>query len=63
MESLVIDTYSRRLQDMARSAARVARSAARVSRFCVLAVAGSTLRHVTMICTNKILWTPAYVYT
>lgn len=57
MESLVIDTYSRRLQDMARSAARVARSAARVSRFCVLA--GSTLRHVTMICTNKILWTPA----
>ena len=52
MESLVIDTYSRRLQDMARSAARV-------SRFCVLAVAGSTLRHVTMICTNKILWTPA----
>ena len=40
MENLVIDTYSRRLQDMARSAARVARSAARVSRFCVLAVRG-----------------------
>lgn len=41
MESLVIDTYSRRLQDMARSAARVARSAARrVSRFCVLASSG-----------------------
>ena len=41
MENLVIDTYSRRLQDMARSAARVSKGS--------VAVRG----HVTMICTNK----------
>ena len=46
MENLVIDTYSRRLQDMARSAAGV-------KRFCVCVLYVAVRGHVTMICTNK----------